>query len=320
MQLICTAAESLPEFGGFAGWLVIWMAYSGFAWVVLTCPSVACFVHYYGYPTYEKWCYKTNPKYPSPTYVLGELFLGGILGPPSVTVVASLHLFYIANGTLKHHCDTPQTWGYRIFSAMFVVVVTDFYEWGWHYLGHYVESLWSVHRHHHKYYNPTPFGTVADWPMDNFMRSLYVVIVNAVAYCVVGMPLDLDMVYFATGFVTMVWGMYLHCGHELTWLPHDHRILNTSYQHYVHHAISVKNKPYHTGFFVKAWDQLAGSVYRGKQVIPAVEDQKLGNRSRERWEKEVAPNLPDYKALLSPGWWASNWRFAPGLALGFMTG
>jgi len=109
-------------------------------------------------------------------------------------------------------------------------------------------------------------------------------------------------------------------GHELACLPHDHPILNTSYQHYVHHAISVKNKPYHTGFFIKTWDRLAGSVYRGKQVIPAVEDQKLGNRSRERWEKEVAPNLPDYKVLLSPSWWASNWRFAPGLAMGVMTG
>jgi hypothetical protein len=35
-------------------------------------------------------------------------------------------------------------------------------------------------------------------------------------------------------------------------------------QHYLHHAISVKNKPYHTGFFFKLWDQLFGSMYKGE--------------------------------------------------------
>jgi len=149
--------------------------------------------------------------------------------------------------------------------------------------------------------------------MDNFMRSLYPIIDYLVAFCIVGMPLDVDMVYIATGVITMGWGMYLHCGHELAMIPHDHPILNTSFQHYAHHAISVKNKPYHTGFFVKLWDQIAGSVYRGDQVIPAVEDQKLGNRSRDRWEKEVKPSLPYYKVLSSPHYWLANRQNAPGL-------
>jgi lathosterol oxidase len=319
VQIICSVAEGLSGYEGFTGWLLVWMTYTLFGYAILTGTSIASFIYYYGYPTYDKWRYKTNPKYPSPTYVLGEVFLGGILGPPSVTLVASLHLVLIANGTMKHHCDTPQTWGYRIFSGIFVFVGTDLYEWGWHYLGHAVERLWSVHRHHHKYYNPTPFGTVADWPMDNIMRSLYVVVPNLVSYSIFGVLLDVDMVYFVAGGLFASWGLYLHCGHELACLPHDHCILNTSYQHYVHHAISVKNKPYHTGFFVKVWDQLAGSVYCGKQVIPAVEDQKLGNRSRERWEKDVAPNLPDYSVLLSPSWWASNWHLAPGLQLWAMS-
>lgn len=320
VQVICSIAQGLSFYEGIRGFLLLWMAYAAFVYVVLTGSSIAAFCYYYVYPTYDKWRFKTNPKYPSPTYVLGELFLGGILGPPSVSLVAAIHLFLVANGTLKHHCDTPVTWSYRLFSALFVIIVTDLYEWGWHYLGHWMDNLWVVHKHHHKYYNPTPFGTVADWPVDNFMRSLYVVVVNLVSFCLIGMPLDLDMVYFATGFFTMGWGMYLHTGHELASIPHDHPFLNTSYQHYVHHAISVKNKPYHTGFFVKLWDNLAGSVYKGSQVIPAVEDQKLGNRSRERWEKEVLPNLPDYSVLLSPRWWASNWRLAPGLALWVMSG
>jgi lathosterol oxidase len=313
VQLICSAAEQFSEYSGFQGWLMIWLMFSGFVYVVLTGTSIACFVYYYVYPTYDKWRYKTNPKYPSAAYVAGELFLGGVLGPLGTTVVSSVHLFLIANGTYRSHCDTPLTWQHRLLSLFLAVVITDFYEWGWHYLGHWVESLWMVHKHHHKYYNPTPFGTIADYPMDNFMRSLYVVIVYGISVYAFGMYLDVDVLYLATGLLTMVYGMYLHCGHELECMPYNHKIFNTSFQHYVHHAVSVKNKPLHTGFFVKFWDQLAGSEYVGTQVLPAVEDQRLGNRSRERWEREVKPNLPDYSVLLSPSWWAANWRLAPGL-------
>lgn len=313
VQLICSVAEQVSAFEGFKAWLMIWLTYSMFVYLVLTGSSIAAFVYYYVYPTYDKWRFKTNPKYPSPTYVAGELFLGGFLGPLGVTVVSSIHLYLIGNGTLRHHCDTPLTWQHRLMSVVLATVITDFYEWGWHYLGHWVESLWMVHKHHHKYYNPTPFGTIADYPMDNFMRSLYVIIVYAVSITVFGQNLDVDMLYLATGFLNMVYGMYLHCGHELPCLPYDSKIFNTSFQHYVHHAVSVKNKPLHTGFFVKFWDRLAGSEYVGTQVLPAIEDQKLGNRSLERWEKEVKPNLPDYSVLLSPSWWAENWRLAPGL-------
>lgn len=315
VQVICAVADGLSSFQGFWGWLLVWTAYAAFTYVVLTGSSVAAFIYYYVYPTYNKWRFKSNPKYPSPTYVLGELFLGGILGPWAVTFVASIHLYLISNGTFKHHCDTPTTWSYRLFSAVMVIVVTDFYEWGWHYLGHFLDKLWLVHKHHHKYYNPTPFGTIADYPMDNFMRSLYVVVVNVVSYLIFGVYLDIDMVYFATAPVTMFWGMYLHCGHELECLPYNHRFFNTSFQHYAHHAVSVKNKPYHTGFFIKLWDDMAGSVYKGTQVIPAVEDQKLGNRTQAHWDKDIKPNLPDYSVLLSPKWLAANWRHAPGLAI-----
>jgi len=314
-QIICSVADGLSGFEGITGWFVVWMAYASFAMLLLTGVSMAMFVYYYGYPTYDKWRYKSNPKYPSPTYVLGEFFLGGVMGPFAVTFVSSIHLALIANGSLKSHCETPLTWSYRLYSLAVVVVATDLYEWFWHYLGHYLDNLWVVHKHHHKYYNPTPFGTIADWPMDNFMRSLYPIVVNMVSFTLVGLPADLDMCYFASGFINAIWGTYLHCGHELACIPYDHPFLNTSFQHYAHHAISVKNKPYHTGFLVKFWDNMVGSVYHGDQVIPAVEDQKRGNRSRERWEKEVQPTLPDYSVLFSPRFWASHWRNAPGLSV-----
>ncbi len=33
---------------------------------------------------------------------------------------------------------------------------------------------------------------------------------------------------------------------------------------YLHHAKAIINKPYHTGFFFKIWDQLFGSIYTGE--------------------------------------------------------
>ena len=48
-----------------------------------------------------------------------------------------------------------------------------------------------------------------------------------------------------------VYGIYLHWGFEADALPADHPIMNTSFQHYAHHAISIKNRPYHTGFYFK---------------------------------------------------------------------
>eukprot|EP00929_Paragymnodinium_shiwhaense_P049307 TRINITY_DN2487_c0_g1_i3.p1 TRINITY_DN2487_c0_g1~~TRINITY_DN2487_c0_g1_i3.p1 ORF type:complete len:164 (+),score=19.62 TRINITY_DN2487_c0_g1_i3:629-1120(+) len=135
------------------------------------------------------------------------------------------------------------------------------------------------------------------------MRSCYMVVVNAVCYCLFGHPADVDAIYIVTAFTIGLYGIYFHTGHELRCLPYDNKIFNTSYQHFVHHALSVKSKPYFTGFVFKLWDQLAGSEYYGEELLPALEDERRGNRSFERWEAEVLPNLPDYSVLLSLGFW-----------------
>ena len=36
--------------------------------------------------------------------------------------------------------------------------VVDFYSYFYHFVGHKVPAAWSIHRFHHKFYNPTPFG------------------------------------------------------------------------------------------------------------------------------------------------------------------
>lgn len=315
VQAMCLAADMLLDMGvqGVWGWLLVWLSYVGFGYVFFTSFLVLWFVYFFVFPTYDKWRFKTNPAYPSPTTVLGEIVLGVLVGIPTVTFMPSIHLWLIANGTLRHHCATPLTWQYRAYSCVLVLCVVDVYEWCWHYAGHRVGALWAVHRHHHNFANPTPFGTIADYPADNVMRSSYMVVVNLASYSLVGLPADIDVVYVVTAIAIGFYGMYLHCGHELAFLPHDNPVFNTSYQHCTHHALSYRNRPYYTGFVFKAWDNLADARYHGTQFIPAVEDQKLGNRSLERWEKNVKPNLPDYGVLLTPRFWMLNWKPAVGL-------
>mmetsp|Transcript_52145 Transcript_52145/g.113536 ORF Transcript_52145/g.113536 Transcript_52145/m.113536 type:complete len:335 (+) Transcript_52145:189-1193(+) len=314
VQAICTIAESVQSSGlsdtGLLGWLAVWGMYIVFAYLGLTMMMVPWFVHFYVYPTHDKWRRKTNPKYPQPVAVLQEIVLGVFLANPAITFAPSIHLALIANGSLRHHCDTPQTWAYRLYSVVLVVIVADFYSWAWHYAGHYVGQLWAIHRHHHHFANPTPFGTIADLPVDNVFRSMYMIVVNFVSFAIVGMSVDVDVLYLVTSITNGLYGMYFHSGHELDCLPYDHPFINTSYQHYVHHALSYKNKPYYTGFVFKIWDDLAGAHYHGLQVIPALEDEKKGNRTVERWEHEIKPNIPDYSVLLWPSFWLDNWRHA----------
>jgi len=84
-------------------------------------------------------------------------------------------------------------------------------------------------------------------------------------------------------------------------LDAHHPIINTSFQHYCHHALSIIGKPYHTGFFFKLWDQLAGSLY-DKECFCAKCSQKAGKRTEEQWAALVKP---DYSVLLKPSFWWS---------------
>jgi hypothetical protein len=60
-------------------------------------------------------------------------------------------------------------------------------------------------------------------------------------------------------------------------VAYDHPVLNTSFQHTVHHAVTSHGRDYHTGFLLKLWDDLAGTKYLGHAVVPA----KLNERTAE---------------------------------------
>jgi lathosterol oxidase len=87
-------------------------------------------------------------------------------------------------------------------------------------------------------------------------------------------------------------------------------VINTSFQHYVHHARSTIRKPLHTGFFFKIWDQLAGSMYQAppEECLCVKHCIARGERTREAFERVVKP---DYSILLRPSYWWHGERRAP---------
>ena len=82
--------------------------------------------------------------------------------------------------------------------------------------------------------------------------------------------------------------------------PHSSWI-NSSYNHYFHHAYSAGASPIYTGFFFKLWDSAVGTVNKGECVCSICEGAK-GKRSQAEWQK-VQRSLPDYSELLKLSFW-----------------
>jgi len=123
-----------------------------------------------------------------------------------------------------------------LFQAVLIFFFTDLYEYAYHWIGHRYATFWSIHRHHHMFYNPSPFAVIADEYLDQFVRTLPMVILPLVT------PINMDLLFaiFATLFYG--YGVYLHWGYESTWLSAHNPVFNTAYHHYIHHAISAKGR------------------------------------------------------------------------------
>jgi Delta7-sterol 5-desaturase len=134
---------------------------------------------------------------------------------------------------------------------------------------------------------------IADEYVDQFVRATPILFFTLI------MPMNIDMLVGMFGVFFYIYGIYLHWGYEVPWLDAHHPIINTAFQHYCHHAKSIRNKPYHTGFFLKIWDQLFGSIYPGKCFCCKCE-RAAGLRSEELF-KNV--QIPDYTILLKPSFW-----------------
>jgi len=48
---------------------------------------------------------------------------------------------------------------------------------------------------------------------------------------------NFDILFWSFIIFYNIYGLYLHCGYEADWIvDSDHWLINTSFQHYVHHA------------------------------------------------------------------------------------
>lgn len=59
-----------------------------------------------------------------------------------------------------------------------------------HRCGHKFKAMWHHHKAHHVFFNPTPFAVIADEYLDQFMRSLPVLIFPMIY------PVNMDSLYF----------------------------------------------------------------------------------------------------------------------------
>jgi lathosterol oxidase len=146
----------------------------------------------------------------------------------------------------------------------------------------------------------SPFAVIADEYVDQFMRSAPLLVFPLLV------PINMDVMFFQWAVFFYGYGVYLHWGYEFPWLNSNNPVINTSFQHFLHHEKSkngVQNT-YHCGFFFKVWDQLFGTVWP-KENHCAAWARANNLRTREQFEA-VQKRHPDYSVLLSPGYWLNG--------------
>jgi lathosterol oxidase len=156
-----------------------------------------------------------------------------------------------------------------------------------------VPLLWAVHKHHHAFYNPTPFSVISDEAADQLVRTLPLILIP------LAVPTNMDLLFAQFAIFFYGYGVYLHWGFESAYLSAHQSVINGAYEHWYHHALSAGGTTYYTGFFFKLWDNMAATVNKGPCICARCEV-AAGRRDRAAWDKVVKP---DYSVLLTPGFW-----------------
>ena len=84
-------------------------------------------------------------------------------------------------------------------------------------------QLWAGHKHHHAFFNPSPFAVVADEPLDQAVRA------GPLLFFPLLMPTNMEALFALFAAFFYVFGIYLHCGHEFAWPTAHHPWINTSF-------------------------------------------------------------------------------------------
>mmetsp|Transcript_96158 Transcript_96158/g.271882 ORF Transcript_96158/g.271882 Transcript_96158/m.271882 type:complete len:342 (-) Transcript_96158:213-1238(-) len=276
--------------------VVTWLAFGILTLGITFLTSGPLFYAYYWKTnvTYEKWTRKSNPKFPTPEKVRDEI-VQMCKGVFCAALCPAMSVWLAHHGLSKAYCGSPPGYGtgYHVATFLVVMLVSDFWEFFYHYLGHRHKALWEVHKHHHVFFNPSPFAVIADEFVDQFMRATPLLLFPLVA------PINIDLMFFEYGAFFYIYGCYLHWGYEFDWPDAHHPVLNTAFQHYAHHAVAYMGKPHNCGFFFKIWDQLFGSCY-DRECFCVKCQRAQGKRSPEAFK---TVEIPDYSVLLEPSFW-----------------
>lgn len=288
----------LVELAQRGNFFTTWLVLAVMAFVLMMLMSGTLFYFYYWHPTFERWQQKSSPQFPRPQMVRREVLqmLKGLL---AATVCPALALHLVDSGWSHAYGGLGgYSIGYLVFTFFVAWIGSDFYEFAYHRLGHTRAFWWKQHKPHHAFSNPSPFAVIADDLLDQLIRSAPLLLIPLI------MPINMDLLFLTYGAFFYGYGVYLHWGFELRYPDAHHPWINTSFQHYVHHARSTFEKPMHTGFFFKLWDQRMKSEYQAgpETCLCAKCCRARGERTREAFE---AIEKPDYSVLLSPSFW---WR------------
>jgi sterol desaturase/sphingolipid hydroxylase (fatty acid hydroxylase superfamily) len=233
---------------------LLWAALAaiGVGWYLLICGGLYLLLHRSPFAaTARRW--KTQQRPPRPAQVRGEIF-DGVLSMAMVMgcVALSFWLAYNGHGRLYAHPSEHPLWVIPA-SILGLFLVMEVFEWTFHWACHKSPLLWRIHKHHHRYANPTAFGVMADNPLDMFIKA------SPILWVPFLFPIwDVALIgTFAT--MNFVYGTYLHAGFDPRWMPSPHsRFLCTAWHHNEHHAGSLE---YNFGFFTGAMDVLCGTRF-----------------------------------------------------------
>ena len=215
----------------------------GVGWYYLACGGLYLLLHRSKLSERaHKW--RTQRTWPTPTQVKGEVF-DGTLSMSMVMVVVSASFWLGIHGYSGLYAD-PGEYGllYIPLSIFLVFLTMEVFEWTFHWACHRNSLLWKIHKHHHRYSNPTSFGVMADQPLDMLIKA------SPILWIPLLFPIwDVALIgTFAT--MNFIYGTYLHAGFDFPFMPSPHsRFLVGAWHHNEHHAGSVDNNyGFFTGF------------------------------------------------------------------------
>ena len=139
---------------------------------------------------------------------------------------------------------------YLLFSTIIYFIGFDFVNYVMHRILHTKLMYKYVHSIHHKFKDPTPFGSIAIHPIEMFLNS---VIPSTIMSLII--PVHIYVWLFSYGF-HLLWTVLIHDG-----------LKNNKFKKYImdaeHHGIHHK-KPSKNYAFVFSWWDVLGDTYSNK--------------------------------------------------------